>query len=665
MRPRFWSVAPLALLAFVTVGSCFFAALIPAEKIQAQVVSLDAGTDVEAEVPDVVPPSAPVLIAPADTSFHASLPPFVWEAATDNVAVTGYIFTVSGQAVFNDLPTTSGSGTGYSLDVSGNTFTLTVDPLLIASGTHTWKITAFDAAGNQTDSTTWTFTLDGSGPAFVVNEIDAEEDLGIDAHDPSTVPDEDDPIEIDRQHADISGTGEPGATFTIVVCETATCDDEDDIIDTIIGVVNPDGTWEAELPSLPRGVTVFLDITIDDGFGNTSQIDNIPVKLKKKTAEPLPGWTITLIPPEEIGEEIIQEVVRWFEGTLIPIIEEVTEPITEPIEEVIEEVEEVVEEVTRPVREEISQAYQQGTASLAQASEQHSTVLAPVLYAHLMALVALLLPPFLKTLITAIKTANDLSLGLLGQILLAVGFWPDIRPKCGLVVRREDFTPLAGVTVEFYDPKTGDLIAKVVTDELGYVPTPKNCSEARLKLRWGKQNLSTPPRIGSVNTLDSYDNDVLNFDSITAMGGVAIPINGLKRNPIVTKLLSKPKYPFISILMAVIITVITPTIGNLSVSMIATLLWAVFFGKRNNPKVSASVYYKTLTYADEAIIRVGNAQHPGLYATANSKDDVVALAVREGQTRLDAFTSKWEYTHPEELDLKKSSSDLHIDLIVE
>lgn len=117
--------------------------------------------------------------------------------------------------------------------------------------------------------------------------------------------------------------------------------------------------------------------------------------------------------------------------------------------------------------------------------------------------------------------------------------------------------------------------------------------------------------------------------------------------------------------MAVIITVITPTIGNLTVSLLATLLWAGYFWRRTNPKVSASVYYKTLTFADEAIIRVGNAQQPGLYATANSKHDVVPLAVREGQTRLDAFTSKWEYTHPEEINLKKSSSDLHIDLIVQ
>lgn len=662
MRLRSWSITLLALFTFLAVGSLVCMGLTGEARAQ---IWDEAGTDVQAEVPDLEPPSAPILIAPANTSSHTTLPQFVWEGSTDNVGVTGYIFTVDGLDVFNDLPTTSGSGTGYSLDVSGVTFTLTVNPSLISSGTHTWKVTAFDAAGNETDSSTWTFTLDGSGPAFVVDEIDDEDDLGIDAHDPSTVPDEDDPVEIDHQHADISGTGEPGATFIIVVCKTAECDDEDDEIGIITGVVNPDGTWEAELPSLPRGKTVFLDITIEDGFGNTSQIDDLPVKLKKKTAEPLPGWTITLIPPEEIGEEIIQEIVEWWTGTLVPIIEEVTEPITKPVEEVVEEVGEVVEEVTKPVVEEVSQIYQEGTTTLARASEQHSTVLAPVLYAHLMALAALLLLPLLKTVVTSLVTAGDLSLGLLGQIFLAVGFWPDRRPKVGLVIRKEDFKPAPGVVVEFYHPQSGDLVARVVTDEAGYFQRPWGVEEARLRVKLGKEYLAAPPRMGQMDPLDWYDNDVLQLKTTVARGGAAIPITNLKRNPIVAKLLSKPKYPFVSIAMAVIITVITPTIGNLCISLFATTLWAILLWKRSNRKVTASVYYKTLTYANAAIIRVTNEERPGLYPTATSSGDSVLLAVRTGHTRLDAWTSKWEYAHPEEFDLKKNSPSVHIDLIVE
>lgn len=660
MRSLSRSVALFSLVA------CLIFRFFSAELTQAQTIWVEKNPDIiTATVPDFMAPTAPTLIAPSDGSSHLVLPQFVWQGSTDNIAVTGYDFTVDGVDVFANLPVNSGSGPGYTLTESGGTHTLTItNPALISMGTHTWYVTARDGVGNQTDSVTWTFTVDDSADPFVVEQIDNGGNLGISAQDQSTWRAEDDPVLLDNQNPDISGTGDPGSTFQIQVCRTTTCAfDHEKVGSLLTGTVGLDGTWKVGLPTLPRDVVLFIDIVIADSNGAYSYIYNLPIKLAKETIVLPPGWTITLIP----GETIVPEIIYWWMGTLIPFIEE----ITDPIEEIVDPPKEpkptpAVTPATTPGGPVVLEEEERPTTSLSEAErEGERRVLSPVVWAHFLALVALILLPTIKTLLNSLANAPALSLRLFGQILFVVGFWPSGRPKIGLVLKKETFEPIPGVVVEFVDTKTGELLVKTVTDEMGRFSKPDDVDVTRLRVRLGKEYLAAPPRATDVDLLDWYDNDELQLDKILPRGGAAIPIPNFHRNPLTTKILRRPKYPFLSIALSTIITIITPTLGNLFFSTFAILIWAVFFIKHNRRKVTAAVYYKSLMHINDAVIRVANNDRPGLYLTANNPDEFVALDVRKGVTRLEAFTTRWEYAHPEEFDLRRNAPNVHFDLIVE
>ena len=88
--------------------------------------------------PDTTPPSAPgTLTATAASSAEVDLS---WGAATDNVGVTGYdVERCSGASCTNfaQIAATSGTGTTYK------------DTAVSASTSYTYRVRAFDAAGNQ------------------------------------------------------------------------------------------------------------------------------------------------------------------------------------------------------------------------------------------------------------------------------------------------------------------------------------------------------------------------------------------------------------------------------------------------------------------------------------------------------------------------------------
>jgi hypothetical protein len=101
---------------------------------------------------DTTSPTAPVPISPADESIISdNSPSFSWSASTDN-SLSHYELWVDGAKL-----------AGAALDICSSG-TCTTTPMVLAEGQHTWFVRAQDTAGNATDSSTSTFTIDSVPP---------------------------------------------------------------------------------------------------------------------------------------------------------------------------------------------------------------------------------------------------------------------------------------------------------------------------------------------------------------------------------------------------------------------------------------------------------------------------------------------------------------------
>jgi hypothetical protein len=158
---------------FLLAAVCFLALASPA----LAVVNPQSGSSaVTATVPDNIAPSTPTLVSPANNSTIASSAPvFIFEPATDNVAVAEYELWIDGSREVDGITQST------SLTISTTAATALTD------GQHTWKIIASDAAGNYTDSATWTFTVDTTAPLILITQI-AEHSVSLSSQDPTTVP---------------------------------------------------------------------------------------------------------------------------------------------------------------------------------------------------------------------------------------------------------------------------------------------------------------------------------------------------------------------------------------------------------------------------------------------------------------------------------------------
>ena len=96
--------------------------------------------------PDTTPPSTPTGLKVTGTGPGSIS--LAWTASTDNVAVTGY-------HVYEGTTLTATTGTSPALTVSG----------LLAGSSHTFTVTAFDAAGNESGHSNAVTAVAGSGTA--------------------------------------------------------------------------------------------------------------------------------------------------------------------------------------------------------------------------------------------------------------------------------------------------------------------------------------------------------------------------------------------------------------------------------------------------------------------------------------------------------------------
>jgi hypothetical protein len=368
----------------------------------------ERSTTVTATMPDVVSPSPPILIAPPNNSTHRSSPKFSWMISTDNVGVTGYALTLNGTLLFEAIPTIGGTT---------SQFTLTYDPLTqlyeltpkqsLPDGTHTWKITAYDARNNRGDSTTWTFTLDTLAPSFLITEVDSQV-AAISSQDIATIPTT--PITLSRNEPFLSGRGEANSSVRLLVSWGDTTTE-------LNFSINAAGRWQVQLPKIPRDTPILLSFLITDIVGNISILEGVTLVLPTETV-PLPLFPSDPDDPTQPGIEI-------------PIL-------TEPRELLLDLGEQATQLLPQDLRE--LAPLPQPLARIVAHTTKTLEPVAALLFVSTAPIVALitLMAPF----------GSGISAKLLGHAMYALGYLPS-RKRQGIIFESDtqEPVPLAQVTL--------------------------------------------------------------------------------------------------------------------------------------------------------------------------------------------------------------------------
>jgi hypothetical protein len=352
LRHRFFQYLthlPMSLAVLILVGGLLVCASFSPANVQANPEVKSA--TVTATVPDNEPPTTPILVSPSNGAYvTVTKPTFVWEASTDDWGMGNYQLFIDGSIHFNNIPLTAADIPEFTLTYDSTTARYSLTPkTALSEGSHTWKIRAVDGTGNVTDSATWTFTIDTQAPIFVVTQV-GDEAVSISAQDSSTIPAS--PIELEENQPTLSGTGEASSTIQLTVSIPG------DPTQTYSATIASDGTWSINLTTLPRDVTITLDFIITDLAGNISILNGVQIVIvtpvitipptspspsplasgeptpPPTSPAPSPIITIPLIPPQEILEEVTQELSERLPAPIAAVINALPEEVKEVIENV-------------------------------------------------------------------------------------------------------------------------------------------------------------------------------------------------------------------------------------------------------------------------------------------------------------------------------------------
>lgn len=274
----------------------FFAGYLLVSSVQASEVT------VSATIPDIVPPSVPILISPADGALTSdNTPTSRWYESTDNLAVSHYVFYLNGSILFNNVPLVATENSQYKLeyDSLNGIYSLTVKNSL-TDKTHTWKVVAVDYAGNSASSDTWDFTIDTLVPSFILTKI-GDTGVNISASNPSSVPSS--PILIFQNDATANepillATGEANSSVKLTVTIPG------DPTQSFTKTINGSGQYELQLGILPRDTNIRLDFIITDQVGHVSVLEGVYFRIALQyypTSSPTPTASVTIGPGATIS----------------------------------------------------------------------------------------------------------------------------------------------------------------------------------------------------------------------------------------------------------------------------------------------------------------------------------------------------------------------------
>jgi hypothetical protein len=258
---------------------------------------LASDVSIKATMPDILPPSVPILIEPSDGSLLAeNKPSFKWYESSDNVGLFYYSFYLDGNILYNNIPLVSTANEHYSLnyDVINGVYTLTPKDTIL-DGNHTWKIAVADYANLTAASDTWSFTIDTLAPTFILKKI-GDTAVDISSANPGSVPS--DPIIIFANDATANeplliAAGEANSEVRLTVLFP------DDPTQNFTKNVDGNGYYELKLGILPRDTDIRLDFIILDSAGHISILEKVYFRISLQywpTASPTPTATSTTSP---------------------------------------------------------------------------------------------------------------------------------------------------------------------------------------------------------------------------------------------------------------------------------------------------------------------------------------------------------------------------------
>ncbi|MGL5407724.1 MAG: Ig-like domain-containing protein, partial [Shewanella sp.] len=163
--------------------------------------------------------------------------------------------------IFNaDAPDTPAFTFGVTVSEADGSFSF--DTTALPDGTYYWEMVATDAAGNLSEA------VRGAAPLIVDTKItgfDAGLDVGSDSGDQS-----DDDI-TNQSAPQLSGKGEVGATVSLNSLTNSTTG-ESVTVGSLTAVVDENGNWQLQLPTLPADGVYDWSVTITDIAGNSQTL---------------------------------------------------------------------------------------------------------------------------------------------------------------------------------------------------------------------------------------------------------------------------------------------------------------------------------------------------------------------------------------------------------
>lgn len=592
----------------------------------------DRGTSITTIVPDIIAPSQPALIAPLNSSSHASSPTFIWTASTDNVGVVEYVFILDGQ-VFQTLPTIAQVTQDYVLEYDAITEQYSVIFLkTIPDGNHSWNVVAKDLAGNATSSVIWGFLLDTTPPIFVVETIDSIL-VNISAQDSSTVPNQ--AIQLRFNEPEIKGFGEINSGIELKVYREK---NKQDLFGTYTGTIDGNGRFSLKTGVIPRGVTLYLNFVITDALGWKSYINDVPIILPEtQVVELTPEITIPILPPQEAIE-----LVRWefqlfvyssFIQPIAEVVEEIKEVVTEPIKPIIKPIEELMPELLESVVLEATPIRDSRYNTIVDTTPK------PTNWWGLLALVGILALPVTKLMILSWRNRKNLTLSLFFSAFHVVGLAPKKPLQLALIIEADSLKPMSGVLVEVWYEKDKRKMS-FFSDQEGRILINDRerqvLSDCRLVCWNNHEAMELAKRNELQKKIDCYQGEVINIKDVITAGGLVVRVKSWTKNGLIEKVLTVSNYPWLAIFATILITIFQPSYFNVIFCSLAGVLWVLkvvinylrsadFVGYYRTGRMSERFLYRVHPLGANASVRATNHKGEGKIIISSQTTTLIGL----------------------------------------
>lgn len=580
---------------------------------------------VTATVPDIVQPSAPILISPEDGALlNDATPTFVWQGSTDNVGISHYHIYLDGALLYNNIPTSNTSNASYTLVYDSGSSQYSFTPsAIISNGAHTWTVYVFDAAGNFNNSATWDFSIDTLAPSFVITSI-GPISTDISAQDIGSVPTN--PIELEDNSPEFLGTGEADSTVRVTVSVPG---ESDQIINLTI---DGSGNWDFQLGILPRDEIITLNFVITDLVGNISIITNLKIVIIQEfiiypptpTPTPSPSPSPTPSPGVLPTEPPSIPPTPWISPPPTPIIKIPVLPPNEIIVLILKEIEKLIPDSIVAIFSQTPEIIQEAIRKAAQN------------FAPSGSLIATAVIPIFSFLALLLQLGEQLSWQLILKILQALGLLPPKEPQ-GIVYDSDTNAPVAFALLTITTTDTNSdqqIVATLVTDVDG-IYQGAQLPKGKYLISVSHQDYKFPTekqRPTYLTLQEFYKGEVFEVASSESQLLFLIPVDKLtethesrsiKRT--LRGIIQKIRFinlfwPLLTI--SVIITIFYPTVINLVVLMFyGFILIKRSLKSLKRPSLSGYVVNTNDSPVEHAVIRINDPEKGRLVAlmTTNSK----------------------------------------------